>query len=189
MFSTGSSVSTDPVIAALPRSALLPAFPAVIGVVGVLSTAPIAAELPIGAFLAAHTTVVPVTEDVPAVCLAAVEEARPIIRRNPVADVVRHGVAACPFLYDAEQEPAPGSEAGWRLGRIVEDVELVLFIEFGRGSERRVGGQEERENELEEEDCESEEYCGEYCGISWRSHSYVPSPPLLSFLFGPKSLS
>lgn len=133
MFPTSSSVSTDPVIAALPRSALLPAFSAVVWVVGVLSTDPIAAELPIVAFLAALPTVVPVTEDVPAVCLAAVEEARPVVRRNPVADVVSLRIAASTFLYDAEQEPAPGSEAG-RPGRVIEDIELVFFVKFSGGS-------------------------------------------------------
>lgn len=155
-----SSISTDTEVAAQPRSALLIAFPAAKWVVCNICTDPVAAELPEGAFLAALPTVIPVAKDIPAVFLAAVKEARPVVCRNPVTDVVGLGVAASPFLYGAKKEPAPGLEATSRLERVVEDIEFIFFIEFDGGNERRVRDQEERENVLGEEDRECEEHLG-----------------------------
>lgn len=76
-------------------------------------------------------TVIPVTESVTTVSLAAVKNARPVVCRNPVAYVVLDGVAMRSFLDNAGQEPASGSEVR---NRGVEHVLLLVFaFELGRG--------------------------------------------------------
>lgn len=57
--------------------------------------------------------------------LAAIQEACPVVHRDPVADVVIDGIAMHALLDDARQEPASGAEVGqW----LVEHVEAVLVL-------------------------------------------------------------
>ena len=89
-----------------------------------LGTLPSATQFSKPALLVAGSAVVPISEDVDATLLAAMDEARAAVRGYSAAHVVVVRVAVRALLDGACQEPA--SRADVRLGR-VEHVKVVLI--------------------------------------------------------------
>lgn len=92
-------IATRSIVALNPRRAGGGAFPTMQRIRKDVGANAAAAPLSERAFVAAGAAVVHVTQHVPAMRLAAVEEAGAVVRRDAVAHVVGDGVAALPLPY------------------------------------------------------------------------------------------
>ncbi|KAF5460977.1 hypothetical protein F2P56_020809, partial [Juglans regia] len=101
-----SSIPTKSQLAVYPFRTLLMAFATMILIASNIGTDPIAATLSLFALSPTSSAVVPIAKNVPAMLLAAVEQAGPVVCWYSIAHIVCDGMTPSTFLYHAGQEPA-----------------------------------------------------------------------------------